>query len=223
MRSCGARRSDPGASPSSAAAASEILVMIVTVVPGEPVPGLQLSARDEQQVHWQAGQLLRRLHENRTATTAGEDAGRLTSQVDGNLGHVGGLLSPAQRALARDCASRLTRLGRRFWSWPATGLPAAQLAVGYRQRPAGDHRLSNARSPQLPSVTSPGSWTARGTASPTCASTSSPGTGAPSPRQEDKALFCYTVLDALSGLRWGLANGDDAVVSRAWRTFERFA
>ena len=34
-------------------------------------------------------------------------------------------------------------------------------------------------------------------------------------------LACYAVLDALSGLRWGTANGDGEVVDRAWRTFER--
>ena len=34
-------------------------------------------------------------------------------------------------------------------------------------------------------------------------------------------LACYAVLDALSGLGWGMANGDDEVVNRAWRTFER--
>ena len=40
-------------------------------------------------------------------------------------------------------------------------------------------------------------------------------------RAEDKMLSCHAVLDAFSGLRWGQANGDDEVVSRARRTFER--
>jgi hypothetical protein len=34
-------------------------------------------------------------------------------------------------------------------------------------------------------------------------------------------LACYAVVDALSGLWWGRANGDEEVVNRAWRTFER--
>jgi Phosphotransferase enzyme family len=39
---------------------------------------------------------------------------------------------------------------------------------------------------------------------------------------EDQMLSCHAVLDALSGLQWGLANGDGEVANRAWRTFERF-
>ncbi len=39
--------------------------------------------------------------------------------------------------------------------------------------------------------------------------------------EEREMLACYAVLDALNGLLWGTANGDDEVVNRAWRTFER--
>ncbi|MFZ0227473.1 MAG: phosphotransferase [Mycobacterium sp.] len=42
--------------------------------------------------------------------TAGEDVSHLISRIEENLDHIGGLLSPPQRALARDRASRLTRL-----------------------------------------------------------------------------------------------------------------
>lgn len=211
----------PGRVPELAAADPEILVMIVTAVPGEPVPGLQLSSRDEQQVHWQAGRLLRRLHEIRPATTADEDVGRLTSRVDEHLDHVGGLLSPAQRGLARECASRLTRLGPkvpvvashgdfqpRNWLWDTA---SARLGVidWERAEPAAAIR-DVARLEDGP-------WDGK----PGLREHFFAGYGRDLTPEEDEALFCYAVLDALSGLRWGLANCDDAVVSRAWRTFER--
>lgn len=103
----------PGRVPELAAADPENLVMVVTAVPGEPVLRLQLSAREEQQVQRQAGRLLGRLHESRLVPGAGEDVSRLTSRVDAHLDQAGGLLTPAQRAMVRDCASRLAWLGPR--------------------------------------------------------------------------------------------------------------
>jgi hypothetical protein len=89
----------PGRVPELAAADPEILVMVVTAVPGEPVLGLRLSTREEQQVHRQAGQMLGRLHESRLVPGAGEDASRLTSRVDAHLDQAGGLLTPAQHCI----------------------------------------------------------------------------------------------------------------------------
>lgn len=101
----------PERAPELAAADPELLLMVITAVPGQPVPELQLSARGEREVHRQAGLLLGRLHESTQAPGAGADVSRLTSRVDGNLDQVGGLLTSAQRTLARDCASRLAWLG----------------------------------------------------------------------------------------------------------------
>jgi hypothetical protein len=39
--------------------------------------------------------------------------------------------------------------------------------------------------------------------------------------EEREMLACYAVVDALSGLQRGRANGDEEVVNRAWRTFGR--
>jgi 8-oxo-dGTP diphosphatase len=207
--------------PELAAADPEILVMVVTAVPGEPVLGLQLSTREEQQVHQQAGQMLGRLHESRLVPGAGEDASRLTSRVDAHLDHAGGLLTPAQRAMVRDCASRLAWLGLRVpavashgdfqprnWLWDTA---SGRLGI-----------IDWERAEPAPAVRDLvrleyGPWDGR----PDLREDFFAGYGRDLTLEEDETLFCYAILDALSGLRWGLANGDDEVVSRAWRTFER--
>lgn len=211
----------PGRVPELAAADPEILVMVVTAVPGEPVPGLQLSTREEQQVHRQAGQMLGRLHESRLVPGAGEDAGRLTSRVGAHLDQAGGLLTPAQRAMVRDCASRLAWLGPRVpavashgdfqprnWLWDTA---SGRLGI-----------IDWERAEPAPAVRDLvrleyGPWDGR----PDLREDFFAGYGRALTLEEDETLFCYAILDALSGLRWGLANGDNEVVSRAWRTFER--
>jgi Ser/Thr protein kinase RdoA (MazF antagonist) len=211
----------PGRVPELAAADPEILVMVVTAVPGEPVLGLHLSTREEQQVHRQAGQMLGRLHESRLVPGAGEDASRLTSRVDAHLDQAGGLLTPAQRAMVRDCASRLAWLGPRVpavashgdfqprnWLWDTA---SGRLGI-----------IDWERAEPAPAVRDLvrleyGPWDGR----PDLREDFFAGYGRDLTLEEDETLFCYAILDALSGLRWGLANGDDEVVSRAWRTFER--
>ncbi len=211
----------PGRVPELAAADPEILVMVVTAVPGEPVLGLRLSTREEQQVHRQAGQVLGCLHESRLVPGAGEDAGRLTSRVDAHLDQAGGLLTPAQRAMVRDCASRLAWLGPRVpavashgdfqprnWLWDTA---SGRLGI-----------IDWERAEPAPAVRDLvrleyGPWDGR----PDLREDFFAGYGRALTLEEDETLFCYAILDALSGLRWGLANGDDEVVSRAWRTFER--
>ena len=211
----------PGRVPELAAADPEILVMVVTAVPGEPVLGLHLSTREEQQVHRQAGQMLGRLHESRLVPGAGEDASRLTSRVDAHLDQAGGLLTPAQRAMVRDCASRLAWLGPRVpavashgdfqprnWLWD-TASGRLGIIDWERAEPAAAVR-------DLVRLEY-GPWDGR----PDLREDFFAGYGRALTLEEDETLFCYAILDALSGLRWGLANGDDEVVSRAWRTFER--
>jgi Ser/Thr protein kinase RdoA (MazF antagonist) len=211
----------PGRVPELAAADPEILVMVVTAVPGEPVLGLRLSTREEQQVHRQAGQMLGRLHESRLVPGAGEDASRLTSRVDAHLDQAGGLLTPAQRAMVRDCASRLAWLGPRVpavashgdfqprnWLWDTA---SGRLGI-----------IDWERAEPAPAVRDLvrleyGPWDGR----PDLREDFFAGYGRALTLEEDETLSCYAILDALSGLRWGLANGDDEVVSRAWRTFER--
>jgi Ser/Thr protein kinase RdoA (MazF antagonist) len=141
--------------------------------------------------------------------------------VDGHLDQAGGLLTPAQRALVRDCAGRLAWLGPRVpavashgdfqprnWLWDTASSrlgiidwERAEPAVAIRDLVRLEY----------------GPWDGR----PDLREDFLAGYGRALTAEEDETLFCYAVLDALSGLRWGMANGDDEVVSRAWRTFDR--
>ena len=211
----------PDRAPELAAADPELLLMVITAVPGRPVLELQLSAGEEREVHRQAGLLLGHLHESTQAPGAGADVTRLASRVDGRLDQAGGLLTPAQRTLARDCASRLAWLGPhipavashgdfqpRNWLWDPAG---SQLGVidWERAEPAAAIR-------DLVRLEY-GPWEQRSDLRDHFFA----GYGRTLAPEEREMLACYAVLDALNGLLWGTANGDDEVVNRAWRTFER--
>ena len=176
---------------------------------------------EERQVHRQAGLLLGRLHERGQVPEAEPYVSRITGRVAGHLDQVGELLASKQRALARDCVSRLAAHGPRIpavashgdfqprnWLWDAA---SSQLGVidWERAEPAGAicdlARLEY------------GPWDRR----PDLREEFRAGYGRTLTAGEQEMLACYVVVDALSGLAWGMANGDDEVVNRAWRTFER--
>jgi 8-oxo-dGTP diphosphatase len=207
--------------PDLAAADPELMVMVVTAVPGRPVLELQLSAGEERDVHRQAGRLLCRLHEGHHGLEADTDVSRMTSRVDRHLDQAGGLLTAAQRALVRECANRLACLSPhvpavashgdfqpRNWLWDRAG---GRLGVidWERAEPAAAIR-------DLVRLEY-GPWDHR----PDLREEFFAGYGRTLTPEEDEMLFCYAVVDALSGLLWGRANGDDEVLNRAWRTFER--
>jgi Ser/Thr protein kinase RdoA (MazF antagonist) len=211
----------PERAPELAAADPELLIMVITAVPGQPVLELQLSAREEREVHRQAGLLLGRLHESTLAPGAGADVSRLTSRLEEYLDQVGGLLTPAQRALARDCAGRLAWLGPRIpavashgdfqprnWLWDPAG---SQLGIIDWERAAPAAAIRDLVRLEY------GPWDQR----PDLCEHFLAGYGRVLTFEEREMLACYAVLDALSGLCWGSANDDDDVVNRAWRTFEK--
>ena len=216
-----ARALGPGRVPELAAVDPELLVMVVTAVPGQAVLGARLGPDEERQAHRQAGLLLARLHESPVAPGAGADASRLASRVGDHLDQASGLLTPAQHALVRDCASRLAWLGPqvpavashgdfqpRNWLWDPAG---GRLGVidWERAEPAAAIR-------DLVRLEY-GPWDCR----PDLREEFFAGYGRALTAEEDEMLACYAVLDALSGLVWGMANDDDEVVDRAWRAFER--
>lgn len=210
----------PGRVPELAAADPKILVMVVTAVPGLPVLGLQLSVGEEREVHRQAGLLLGRLHDSCRVPGA-DDVSRVTGRVAGHLDQAGGLLTPAQRTLVRDCASQLAWLGARV---PAVASHGDFQPRNWLWDPAGSwlsvidwERAEPAASVRDLVRLEYGPWDHR----PDLREQFFAGYGSTLTPEEEEMLFCYAVLDALSGLRWGLANGDDEVVNRAWRTFER--
>ena len=185
----------PERAPELAAADPELLIMVITAVPGQPVLELQLSAREEREVHRQAGLLLGRLHESTQVPEAGADLSHLTSRVDRHLDQGGGLLTPAQRTLVRDCASAGSP-GSAPTSrpLPATATSSPVTGSGTRLAASWASSTGNAPSPPRPSATSSGWNTARGTTDPISASTSSQDTGARSPRRSAR---CWPATPSL--------------------------
>jgi aminoglycoside phosphotransferase (APT) family kinase protein len=181
--------------------------MVVTAVPGRPVLGAGLSTGEERAVHRQAGVLLRRLHERQVASEAGADAGRLGGRADEHLEQAGGLLTPAQRVLVRDCAARLAGLGARVpavashgdfqprnWLWDAA---SGQLGIIDWERAEPAPAIRDLVRLEY------GPWDRR----PDLREEFFAGYGRALAAREQELLACYGVLDALSGLRWGMANG----------------
>lgn len=206
-----ARALGPGRAPELAAADPELLVMIVMAVPGESVPGLGLGPREEREAHRQAGVLLGRLHESRQAAGSGADVGRLAGRVDGYLGEVGGLLTPAQRALVRECAGRLAWLGPGSRPLPATGISSLGTGSGTRALAGWASLTGNGPSPRRSSVTWPGWNTARGIAGRISASRSSRVTGA---RLSPKSARCWPATPS-----WTLSaacSGAGLTVTKRW-------
>jgi len=165
--------------------------------------------------------LLGLLHESHPVPDVGEDASRVTSRVDRHLDQAGGLLTPAQRTLVRDCAGQLAWLGPRVpavashgdfqprnWLWDTA---SGRLGIIDWERAEPSATVRDLVRLEY------GPWDGR----PDLRGSFFAGYGRTLTPEEDEALLCHAVLDALSGLRWGLANGDDEVVRRAWRTFER--
>ena len=157
-------------------------------------------------MHRQAGLLLGRLHESHRVPEAVAEVSRVTSRVGRHLDQVGGLLTPAQRSLVRDCARRLAWLGPRVpavashgdfqprnWLWDAA---SSRLGVidWERAEPAAAVR-------DLVRLEY-GPWDQR----PDLREQFFAGYGRALTPGEDVMLFCHAVLDALSGLQWGLAR-----------------
>ncbi len=211
----------PGQAPSLVTADNDLLAVVMTALPGQPVRELGLGKDDQQEVHRQAGTLLRRLHE--AARPAASDAGirHIATQAEGHLQRAGHLLTPAQSALARHSAEHFVHL--------AAVLPAVPIHGDTQPRnwlwdPAARRlaMIDFERAEVAPAVRDlvrlvDGAWDGR----PDLAQAFFTGYGRALSGIEEEALTCLTVLDAASGLGWGTANGDGEVISRARKTFAR--
>jgi Phosphotransferase enzyme family len=211
----------PGRAPALAAADSDLLAVVMSALPGQPVCDRGLGEDDEQEVHRQAGILLWRLHEAARPVASDAAIRRITTRVEGHLQRAEHLLTPAQSALTRRSAERLGPL--------AAVLPAVPIHGDAQPRnwlwdPAA-HRLAMIdfeRAEVAPPVRDlvrlvDGAWDGR----PDLAQAFFAGYGRALSGIEEEVLTCFTVLDAVSGLGWGPANGDGEVIGRARKTFAR--
>ncbi|WP_328946774.1 aminoglycoside phosphotransferase family protein [Streptomyces sp. NBC_00250] len=202
---------------------AEDLTLLLSVVPGSPVPGLGLSSGEGRAVHRQAGALCARLHEAGELDRAdqAEAEASLVAAADGAekyLSRAGARLTAGEQQLIRDHAAELRRVGPvpvgyihgdnqpRNWLWSTTGLALIDFE---RTRPAAvvqdlvilavtewiDH-------PDREQVF----FQAYGRALTTA---------------ERRALRCLTALDAVNCLAWGPDNDHPEVTTRGRRTLDR--
>src|SRR6266566_7376478 len=66
----------PGRAPDLAAADNQMLAILISGLPGQIALNLRLAADDEREMHRQAGELLRRLHNAAPPLPGGPDLGR---------------------------------------------------------------------------------------------------------------------------------------------------
>ncbi|MGY0070815.1 phosphotransferase [Streptomyces sp. QTS137] len=95
---------------------AEDLALLLTVAPGAPAPGLDLSSATWRAVHEQAGMLCARLHEagalDRGDQAEAEEALRAAADgVKKHLGRAGDRLTGGEQELVRDYAAQLRRVG----------------------------------------------------------------------------------------------------------------
>jgi Ser/Thr protein kinase RdoA (MazF antagonist) len=214
----------PGRAPVLAAADSQILAIVISGLPGQIVRDLALDTSDERELHHQAGELLRRLHD---AALPGdgrpEQAGQAAQRTDEHLRRVSGLLAAAEIALVRRCAADLVSLAPelpavpthgdtqpRNWLWDQA---TRQLAVIDFERAEPGPAVRDLVRLEY------GPWDQRTDLRDSFLS----GYGRALTHAEEEALPCLAALDALSGLQWGILNGDCEVTGRARRTFARLA
>ena len=81
----------PGRAPVLAAADSQILAIVISGLPGQIAEDLPLSADDERELHRQAGQLLRRLHDAAPPVPPDNSPGRAVQPVEEHLHRARGL------------------------------------------------------------------------------------------------------------------------------------
>lgn len=213
----------PGRTPDLAAADSQLLAIVISGLPGQMARDLRLAPEDERELHRQAGQLLRRLHDAAAPAPGDPGLARAVQRVDQYLRCAGGLLTPPQIALVRRCTASVLSLAPhlpavpthgdaqpRNWLWDQA---ARQLAlIDFERAEPGPAVRDMVRLEYGP-------WDQR----PDLRACFLGGYGRALTRAEEEALPCLAALDALSGLHWGILNGDREVTGRARRTFARLA
>ncbi|QIQ04766.1 phosphotransferase enzyme family protein [Streptomyces liangshanensis] len=217
-----------GGAPRLVASDARDLALLLTAVPGTPLSRLTLTTAAHRSAHRQFGALLRRLHGSdrmpgpgrRAAAEAVEHTA--TTEVETHLVRAGALLTGHRRALVRRAAEHLLQLTDR--------LVPAHIHGDARERnalwtAAGSGRLAVVdfgRSRYAPAVQdfvrlACGPWQDR----PDLRDAFFHGYGRDLTDSERQALTCLAALDAVSGLAYGPAHGDDEVTARGTRTLER--
>jgi 8-oxo-dGTP diphosphatase len=209
-----------GRAPVLIAADASRLAIITSAIPGQVVRGLSMTKLEEREVHWQAGILLRALHESAPPVDAMPVIRQAVSQMEVDLPYVSKSLTTAQIALVCTSAAVLPALASglaavpvhgdaqpRNWLWDQSAHCLAMIDFEW----AGAH----------PAVRDMvrleyGAWDQR----PDLRQAFLAGYGRAFRPREDEAFRCLLALDALNAVRWGEANNDPEITSRGCRTLD---
>ena len=212
----------PGRAPVLAGADRALRAMVVTALPGQVVAGMQLTGAEEQEVHRQAGVLLRHLHEATRPKTRDNGVDGVTARAEEHLRQAAGLLTAREIALVRSAAAELTDLPPlpvvpahgdvqpRNFLWDRS---ARQLALIDFERAGPAPAIRDLVRLEF------GPWDRR----PGLRNAFIGGYGRELSKTEQQALRCLAALDALRGLLWSAANNDGDVTGRARRTLDRLS
>ncbi|MFB8137421.1 phosphotransferase [Streptomyces mirabilis] len=204
--------------PRLVAADESLRAVVITAVPGRALHGAVYPPAEERRIFYRIGQLAATIHRSAPARPATHDTlplGKLERHLDGARAY----LAPGDEAFIRATAER------------AAGLPA--LAVGTTH---GDFQRRNLRwekatgtlcvidferSEDGPAVRDfvrlSDAWDGR----PDLYEAVTDGYGRPLTPAEAEHLAVLSVLDAVSGIQYGMAYGDLELVERGRRTLAR--
>ncbi|MFF5962782.1 phosphotransferase [Streptomyces collinus] len=214
-----------GRAPQLIDSRAEDLALLLTAVPGHPVPATNLSAAEQRAALLQAGTLLARLHQageikGPDRIEAGTALGLAADGAEKHLARAGDRLTEPERQLVRDHADRLSRVGPvpvgfihgdnqpRNWMWSR---PIRQLAlIDYeRTRPAA--------LVQDLVILAATEWLDH----PDREHAFLQGYGRLLTDAERFALRCLIALDAVNCLAWGPDHNDPEVTARGRRSLDR--
>jgi Ser/Thr protein kinase RdoA (MazF antagonist) len=212
-----------GRAPDLAVADGRLRAIVISGLPGQLARDLLLAPEDQRELHRQAGQLLRRLHDAAPAGPGDAGHSRAVQYIDQYLAGTAGLLTPPQIALVYRCAAGLAPLAPelptvpthgdcqpRNWLWDQA---SRQLAlIDFERAEPGPAVRDLVRLAYGP-------WDQR----PDLRAAFLSGYGRALTPAEEEALPRLAALDALSGLHWGTLHQDREVTDRAHRTFDRLA
>lgn len=198
-----------------------LMTMVITGLPGQVLRDLSLPAATDMEAYRQAGQLLRRIHNVPIAVNRVRGIERAAGRCEEHLRRADGLLTSQQIALVRACAAQLSVLGPqiavtathgnfqpRHFLWDQQ---VGQLAViDFERAEPGPAVRDLVRLEYR-------NWDTR----PDLRAAFLDGYGRNLTDEKTEALRCLAALDALSGVQWGTAHGDEKVVHRARTTFAR--
>lgn len=198
-----------------------VMAILITGLPGQVLRDLSLPPTTETVVYRQAGKVLRRIHDVPVAVDGVQGIERAAGKCEEYLRRADGLLTSRQVALVRACAADLSVLGPRV-SVTATHGDFQPRNFLWHQQAGRLAVIDFERAEPGPAVRDLvrleyGNWDGR----PDLREAFLDGYGRNLTGEEAEALRCLAALDALSGLQWGTAHGDDEVVHRARTTFAR--